>query len=347
MLWLFLGLVTLLVLVMLVLAWRHDLSRHGVALPAAAYIWPLSAGVLALLLYGLIGKHPQLEQWLADWHSHRDFAKQVVAGQPDPEVAQSIPLQPLSRVLQRQLQLTPSVEGWYMLALIYRELEAPQVAAESARMAVKLDPTAIPSRLLLAQTLIEQSQSLPDEAESLLRTILAQQPEHDGAQTLLASGLMGRHDYQAALPLWRALLARHGNADGEAAALLRERLARAERGALAQQYYEDIVVTVAATNIAPGGTLFVFLRQPGDKGQPLAARRVLADRFPLTVQLSSEDWLQSPPAPETPLLAAARYTPQPGQAVDQADLRAQAESLQRVGAALSASLLLSDGAASD
>ena len=345
MLWLWLVIAAFLVLALLIAGWRRELQRQGAVLPMLAVVWPGLAVLLALLLYGLLGKHPDLPQWLADWQQHRAFAQQVVAGTPDPAAAETIPLQPLSRVLQRQLQLTPSVEGWYMLALIYRELQAPEVAVESARTAVRLDAAAVPPRMLLAQILIEQQQGLPQEAETMLRDVLREQPGHDGAQTLLASGLMGRKDYQAALPLWQTLVARHGQGDGEAAVMLRERLASAERGAEAQAHYRQIALTVVGAELSAGGTLFVFLRQPGQQGQPLAARRVLADQFPVTLTLSAEHWLQSPPPPGTALVAGARYTPVPGQAVDAADIRAQPVPLRRVGEQLEATLTLAPGRA--
>ncbi|HAM76284.1 MAG TPA: cytochrome C biogenesis protein, partial [Alcanivorax sp.] len=57
-------------------------------------------------------------------------------------------------------------------------------------------------------------------------------------------------------------------------------------------------------------------------GQPLAARRVLAESFPIQVTLRPGDWLQAYPAELDQLRVAARYTPAPGSSVDQANLNA-------------------------
>src|SRR5690606_19396562 len=106
----------------------------------------------------------------------------------------------------------------------------------------------------------------------------------------------------------------------EAGDLIREGLARAEAQRQRGARLENLTFTVRAPELPDGGTLFVFLRPEGGSGQPLAARRVLVDAFPVTVTLRAEDWLQNYPEQADTLRVAARYTPAPGASVDQAGL---------------------------
>ncbi|MEE4251027.1 MAG: cytochrome C biogenesis protein [Alcanivoracaceae bacterium] len=308
MLYLLIGFTGLVVAFLLWGLWRHEAKQQAVTIGWPAAPMAVAVTIVGALLYAGVGLHKDTDRWLADWSEHREFARQVVAGQPDQQLAANVPLQSLARVLQRQLHLTPSAEGWYVLALVYSELEAPKVAVTAARKAVELAGEELDPRLLLARSLIEQNGGKLDaEAGEILDDVLARHPDHDGALTLLASAAMQARDYARALPAWQALLSRHG--EGEARPLLENMVANAQRQLQSQLYYQGIEITVLAdAGVQPGGTLFVFLRRPGDVGQPLAAVRVLADGFPMSVSVAPENWLQEMPAPGTELLAGARYS---------------------------------------
>jgi cytochrome c-type biogenesis protein CcmH len=334
------ALVCLLAACLLWWLWRREARHYGVRLS------PLSLPVIgvlllvAVLLYISRGLDPDTGRWIADWHEHQAFARQIVEGNPDPELAEKVPLQSLARVLQRQLHLTPSAEGWYVLALIYSELESPAVAVMAARRAVDKSDGDLEPRLLLARSLIEERRGqLSEESAALLEAIIEEVPQHDGALTLMASAAMQSRDFARALPAWEALLLRHGA--GEARPLLENMVAAARSQLGAQQYYTNLAVTVeAAPTVEPGGTLFVFLRRPGDAGQPLAAVRVLADRFPLTVTVRPEHWLQDMPEPGTAVVAGARYNPGITRGIEDALESARLELLAGGAGALTASLLL-------
>lgn len=342
MLYLLMSLTALLVAGLFAWSWHREAQRQGVRI--GIVLWPVLTVMLVVGsgLYLWRGMHPETERWLADWNEYRDFANQVVEGTPDPELAAQVPLQSLARVLQRQLLLTPSAEGWYVLALVYSELEAPLVAVTAARRAVAISNGDLEPRLLLARSLIESQQGrLDEESTALLEGVLAQRPDHDGALTLLASAAMQSRDYARALPAWRALLARHG--DGDARPLLERMISSAERQAEAQQYFGRILVTVEApASVSAGGTLFVFLRRPGDSGQPLAAVRVLADRFPLEVVVEPQHWLQEMPFAGTELQAGARYSSTGIGGIEQAELVAPLQPLMRPAAVLTARIQLAE-----
>jgi cytochrome c-type biogenesis protein CcmH len=341
MLYLLIGSTGLVVAVLLWLLWRHEAKQQAVTLSLPSLSLIVAVVVIATLLYMTRGLNPETGRWLADWSEHREFARQVVAGEPDPELAANVPLQSLARVLQRQLHLTPSTEGWYVLALVYSELEAPLVAVTAARSAVELGGDALEPRLLLARSLIEQNGGkLNAEAADILDEIIQRYPDHDGALTLLASAAMQGKDYARALPAWQALLRRHG--EGEAAPLLEKMVAEAQRQQQSQLYYQGITVTVeAGAEVQPGGTLFVFLRRPADVGQPLAAVRVLADSFPMTVSLLPEHWLQEMPVPGTELIAGARYSTRAGSGIEGAFESDQRVALAGEAGQLAARLSLS------
>jgi cytochrome c-type biogenesis protein CcmH len=151
---------------------------------------------------------------------------------------------------------------------------------------------------------------------------------------------MQSQDFARALPAWQALLARHG--DGEARPLLEKMVEDARSQLSAQQHYQNLTVLVeAGDGIEAGGNLFVFLRRPGDVGQPLAAVRVLADRFPMSVQLAPANWLQAMPAPGTELVAGARYSAAGGGGVEQAGENAELAPVSGSAGALFARVRLS------
>ncbi|MCC1495626.1 cytochrome C biogenesis protein [Alcanivorax sp. 1008] len=341
MLYLLIGLTSVVVAILLWVLWRHEARQQAVtiAMPAIS----LTAAVMAVgaLLYIGVGLNKDTDRWLSDWREYREFARQVVAGEPDPQLAANVPLQSLARVLQRQLHLTPSAEGWYVLALVYAEMEAPKVAVTAARKAVELAGDELDPRLLLARSLIEQNGGKLDaEASAILDDVLRSHPDHDGALTLLASAAMQSRDYARALPAWQALLNRHG--EGEARPLLEKMVADAQRQLQSQLYYQGITVTVDAdVRVQAGGTLFVFLRRPGDVGQPLAAVRVLADGFPMTVSVLPENWLQEMPTPGTQLEAGARYSDRASAGIEGAVESAERVALTGEAGQLAARLNLS------
>jgi cytochrome c-type biogenesis protein CcmH len=345
MLYIGIAIVSLLGALLLWLYWRQEAARHGVKLPWGGAVVVMLVSFTAVATYIGRGQHPDTADWIRDWQAHREFAQQITKGDPDPEMAEQVPLQVLARVLQRQLHLTPSTEGWYVLSLIYSELDAPRVAVVAAEKAVEKSGGALEPRLLLARSLIEQEQGkLNQDSARLLDEIVAEHPQHDGAWTLLASAAMQSRDYQRALTAWQALQSRHG--DGDIRELLETMIQTAGAQLEAQRYFSGLSVQVdAGEGVDAGGTLFVFLRRPGDSGQPLAAVRVLADRFPMQVTVMPEHWLQDMPAPGTPVVAGARYSMSLGRGVEDALESADAAPVTGAGGALSARVRLPDAAA--
>lgn len=287
-----------------------------------------------------LGMNAVTPQWLAEYHANRQLVRDMVRGEPDEAALKDVPLQTLVRVLQRELALSPSAEGWYGLSIMYGDMQAAEQAVTAARKAVRLAPEESAPKLLLARSLIAAADGrLVDEAREQIDAVLAASPQHDGAWMMLAMAAMQSADYALAIEAFDQLLSRHS--EGEAAAALGQARAEAVERQKNLAWLADVQVEVlAGEGIQPGGTLFVFLRRPGEQGQPLAAVRLLADRFPLTVPVEANHWLQAPPAPGTALVAGARYTRAPGQGVDQAAISAENQPLGEQSGGLRATLVL-------
>ena len=339
MLWLPFVVACVLVLGLLWASWRR-VSRDVPMSALGLLVVALAVGVAGWLF---IGRHPHTMTWLDNYQSHRELARELIDGRPDMEALQQVPAGPMAMVLQRELQRDPSAEGWYGLALIYEQLEASEVAVEAARKAAAQAGATEPApRMLLARALMEEGsgESL-QEARQLLEGVLEAVPSHEGAKLMLGVVAARLGDYDTAVAIWEDMLARHPQ--GEATDSIRLALEDARLKQAGARRYGTISVTVSAGEAVPaGGTLFVFLRRAGSSGgQPLAARRVLADRLPITVNLGPEHWLQPFPAGEADLVAGARYAATPGSAVAQAGLSAEPVPLQGEPGELSARLSLS------
>jgi len=317
-----LGLVLLAALLVCFLLWRRESRAAGAAVSVTGLALPLLVVAVAGLGYLTLGLDRNTLDWLADQRRYDPVAERVIAGEAPGEQDQDISAAALTRVLQARLVREPSLPGWYTLGLLYDQLGAPAQAQEAARRALRIDPGDAAARLLLARGLIAQADGrLTDEAHAQIRRVLADNPNHDGALMLQAMAASEARRFDLAASSWRTLLARHG--DGEAGALIRQGLEQAEQQRQRSARLQGLTVTVNAGDIPAGGTLFVFLRRAGESGgQPLAARRVLAESFPIDVTLRPGDWLQPYPEQLDQLRVAARYTPAPGSDVGEANLSA-------------------------
>ena len=336
MIWILLLWVVLIAVLLLGMLWRQ--LRAPDASMRTLVVVPFAV-VAGLTCYWFFGRHPATGEWLREYADNKDAVRSMIAGTPEPGAEQVSP-PVLARVLQRELAMAPTAEGWYALSIIYGEMQAPAVAVTAARKAVQMAPDEDTPKLLLARGLITENQGrLVPEAHELIDDVLSRQPQHDGAWMMLAMAAMASSDYELALTALDELLARHSDGDaGNQLRKVREQAASMQKN---QAWLSGLSVTVeAAQGITPGGTLFVFLRRPGESGQPLAAVRVLADHFPLTIKVGPENWLQAPPAPGTPLVAGARYAMAPGQGVDQAGVTAENQPLREINDSLGAVLQL-------
>ncbi len=327
MMWIVIALVLLLALgVLLWLLWQREARKAGKVMRGAIGI-PLIMLVLAAAGYGLVGYNEHTSDWLNDQQEYRSVARAIIAGESPERAASEVPVGALVRVLQAELVKNPSAMGWYALGSLFDQLGAPEQSEEAARKAVVMSPEEPAMHLLLARALIQKAGGkLTDPALAELRWVLDREPTHDGAWMMLAMSADRAGRYDLAEQGWQALLSRHSN--GETGDLLRRGLENAREQKARQEKFAGIEAVVAAEDLPAGGTVFVYLREAGSSGQPLAARRQVVPHFPATVSLSAQDWLQRYPDDGAELVIGARYTPAPGGAVDQAAIMAPVKPLE-------------------
>ena len=327
MMWIVIALVLLLALgVLLWLLWQREARKAGKVMRGAIGI-PLIMLVLAAAGYGLVGYNEHTSDWLNDQQEYRSVARAIIAGESPERAASEVPVGALVRVLQAELVKNPSAMGWYALGSLYDQLGAPEQSEEAARKAVAKSPQEPAMHLLLARALIQKAGGkLTDPALAELRWVLDREPTHDGAWMMLAMSADRAGRYDLAEQGWQALLSRHSQ--GETGDLLRRGLENAREQKARQEKFAGIEAVVAAEDLPAGGTVFVYLREAGSSGQPLAARRQVVPHFPATVSLSAQDWLQRYPDDGAELVIGARYTPAPGGAVDQAAIMAPVKPLE-------------------
>lgn len=327
MMWIVIALVLLLALgVLLWLLWQREARKAGKVMRGAIGI-PLIMMVLAAAGYGLVGYNEHTSDWLNDQQEYRSVARAIIAGESPERAASEVPVGALVRVLQAELVKNPSAMGWYALGSLFDQLGAPEQSEEAARKAVAMSPEEPAMHLLLARALIQKAGGkLTDPALAELRWVLDREPTHDGAWMMLAMSADRAGRYDLAEQGWQALLSRHSN--GETGDLLRRGLENAREQKARQEKFAGIEAVVAAEDLPAGGTVFVYLREAGSSGQPLAARRQVVPHFPATVSLSAQDWLQRYPDDGAELVIGARYTPAPGGAVDQAAIMAPVKPLE-------------------
>lgn len=215
----------------------------------------------------------------------------------------------MARLLQQRLINAPSVNGWYELSQFFQMSQALPMAKEAAEEALKIEDT-VDIRLWLAQLALEEQQgALNQEAYGHLHVALLKEPEHDGAWLMLAMAATEAGEYDMAEDAWQSLLERH-QADDNTRALLERSLAFVQEQRDLSGSVKTLSVEVEAEEgVSRGGTLFVYVRHKDSAGQPLAARRMLVNQFPVTVDITANDWLSSYVDPEdAELVVGARYS---------------------------------------
>lgn len=319
---------TLVAILLIALLWRRECRRQGVAVRPYVFWFPALLGLIAAMVFISLGMPAGVLQLLGDMHNYRPQAERLIAGEPlDHLERDKLPLLGLIHALQARLEDEPSAAGWAALSQLYAELtrqtalDASDMAVQAAKRSLALAPDDVSKQLLLAQTLIEANDGkLSDDSRQLLDQVLKQRPDYDGAWLLLAMAAARNGQYPVAEQAFRVLIAHHP--DDKASALLKQSLVKLQAQQQRADHFARIQITVRgdkAGKLTTGGTLFVFVQQDGASGKPLAAKRVLLDRLPMTITLVRADWLGDLPAVDARLQVGARYAT--GAAASVADSR--------------------------
>jgi cytochrome c-type biogenesis protein CcmH len=253
--------------------WRHRQSR---TVGAAAAVLIVAA---AAALYPL---------W-SNWHWH-ESAQNPAAG---PDVAAMV------AKLETHLREDPNdLTGWVMLGRSYVALERMDDAIVAYDHAHRLDAGNAEAALGLGEAMsLRAGGNITPEAAKLFEQALGVEPGNPKALLYGGFAAAARGDVAAARSRWLALKEMHPPAQIEQ--LLDARIAElgpAQAGNSPEPAASDADVSVNI-RIAPAikarltqeAPLFVFAREPGGKGPPLAAKRLTSAAIGTQIHLSAAD----------------------------------------------------------
>jgi cytochrome c-type biogenesis protein CcmH len=277
-------------------------------LAAAAVAWPLLRdrgsrviGALAALLVigGAAGLYPLWSNW--DWNAPADAggANAAAAAAASPEVAAMV------AKLEQRLKSNPDdLKGWLMLGRSYLALERPADAIAAYDHAMRLsDSKDVEALLGLGEALsLKAGGDITPQAAQLFEEAATLAP--DNPKALLYGGFAAavRGDSALARSRWEAVKAQ--NPPPEVARMLDERIAElgaapgaGPAAAMAAAPADPNATATVNIQIAPalksrlkdGVPLFVFAREPGAQGPPLAAKRLTVAAIGSQIQLSAAD----------------------------------------------------------
>ena len=208
--------------------------------------------------------------------------------------------------LEQHLHDQPNdLAGWLMLGRSYLALERGDDAVAAYEHARSLDANNAEALLGLreAMSLREGGDLTPAEAELFERAVTL---APDNPRALLYGGFaaVARGDRAAARSRWEALKAMHPPAQIET--LLNEKIAElgptgAESpagvsasgarptGSEATATINLSIAPALKSRLTQGAQLFVFAREPGGRGPPLAAKRLASSAIGTQIHLSSTD----------------------------------------------------------
>lgn len=202
--------------------------------------------------------------------------------------------------LEGELQRNPDQpEGWRLLARALSSQGRTAEARDAAAKALRLEPDNpdLMVEAAEARALASNGRRFDDEAVSLLRKALDRQPMHQRARWFLGISQRQAQQPGEAAKTWEPLLTM---VDASTAVTLRGQIdaARADAGLppLPKPEPPATLLTITVdlapefkTKLGANDVLFVLARRPGGPPMPLAAKRLPAKDFPVTVELSDAD----------------------------------------------------------
>ena len=262
-----------------------------------AVLWPLWRDARGLVLAGVATL------------GVATFALYRVVGTPaalEPQATSAMPttLEEAIGQLEAELKKKPNEpEGWRLLGKSYAALQRYADAQKAFERAVQLMPDDADLLVEAAQARLfnNAERKLDARAREMLDKAIAINPDHQRARWFVGLAQRQEGKHAEAAKTWEPLLAK---VDPNTAATLRTQIneARAEAGlpaladaapaADASPALLTVTVDLAPAlkeKLAPDDTLFVFARQVGGPPMPVAAKRLPASAFPVTVPLGDGD----------------------------------------------------------
>jgi cytochrome c-type biogenesis protein CcmH len=293
---------------LLIAACMAALAAAAVALPLIRGRQALLGAAAAVLMVGAAAAlYPLWSNW--DWNAP-DSAQADATG---PDVAAMV------KKLEQHLQAEPAdLKGWVMLGRSYVALQRADDAVDAYEHAHRLDAANVDAMMGLGEAMSLRARGeIPPEAAQLFEQAVAAAP--DNPKALLYGGFAAalRGDRAAARARWEALKAM--NPPPQITELLDARLAelgptQAPNGiampgasapgtspspggtgtspgasASAEATVNISITPALKARLKAGAPLFVFAREPGGHGPPLAAKRLTSASIGTQVHLSAAD----------------------------------------------------------
>ena len=280
-------------------------------IPAAVISWPFFAGsgkermlgiwvlvmmpLAGLLLYQQIGTPTALNQpVMAAQTQHNDQPSQM-----DDMVAK----------LQQRMDENPDdAEGWVMLGRSLKTMQRYAEAETALSNAYRLlpDNPLVMVELAEARLFVSGKPQVSNEIRQLLEAAVEIDPQQQKGLWLLGMAAAQDGDHAKAVSLWQRLLGLLDPASGAAQTVSQQIEMSRERGGLTgtdQDVPDELFtgfqlpvnISIADELAAPlpaSSILFVFMHPAGEKGMPLAAKRIPAPNFPISITFSNEDMLR-------------------------------------------------------
>lgn len=263
-------------------------STVAVPLLGASRLQGVLAGLAVVVLAALL--YPRWSNW--DWHRQTEARPKA-----SPEV-----LAMVAKLEERMRRRPDDLAGWLMLGRSYMALERFGDATDAYEHAVHLDPKSAEATLGLGEALsMRAGGNITPPAAELFEKAIALAPNEPKA--LLYGGFAAAVRGDRALARTRWLALKDLNPPPEVAAIIDQHIA--ELGPVESSTAPAAASPTAASgaeatvnlSIAPAlksrlttdAPLFVFAREPGAGGPPLAVKRLTSAAIGTQIHLSAAD----------------------------------------------------------
>ncbi|OOF09224.1 MULTISPECIES: c-type cytochrome biogenesis protein CcmI [Salinivibrio] len=263
--------------------------------------------VVSFGLYGVKGSANQVADWQATAENLPALSKKLLNN--DQPMSQQ-EMQDLTLALRTRLQYEPDDStGWLLLGRIGLANRDRETAKGAMEKAYALSPSRPEIQIGLAQALLFAGSEVDSgRAETLLRSVVSEDPFNLQAMSLLAYQAFEQSRFNDAIATWKAMKTLIGP-DDPRNETLDQSIARAQLALnAAQGAAVEVKVSLGEDVTLPdNGVLIVSAHESAQAPMPLAAKRLPLSKFPVTVRLSDTDSLNPNRAlssPETLVIKA-------------------------------------------
>jgi len=286
-------------------------------IPAAVISWPFFAGpsrermlglwvlimmpLAGLLLYQQVGNPKALNQPAVTQQQQQ--ASQQPHDSRQPQMDEMV-----AKLQQRMNENPDDPEGWVILGRTLKTMQRYDEAETALRNANRL----LPDNPLVMVELVEASlfatgkPQVNDEMRQLLEAALKIDPQQQKGLWILGMAAAQDGDHVKAISIWQQLLGLLDPTSGAAQTVSQQIEISREKGGLASTGQDGaaesftgfelpVNITLAddlADPLPANSILFVFMHPAGQKGMPLAVKRIPAPHFPLSITFSNKDMLR-------------------------------------------------------